>query len=68
MKRHLKVADMEKVKEEISEEMWHGQRLQARWQNNALSQRGWFAQLRELTCPPTHIIAGVNEALLAAHT
>lgn len=68
VKEHLKMADMEKEKEDISEERWHGQLLQARWQNSGLSQRVWFAQLRDWTCPPTHTIAAVNGALLAAYT
>ena len=60
-KEHLKKADMEKLKEKIKEEKWHGRFLQARWQDSELNQSGCFAWLRDWTCAPTHTIAGVME-------
>ena len=61
VKKHLKKADMEKLKEKIKEEKWHGRFLQARWQDSELNQSGCFAWLRDWTCAPTHTIAGVME-------
>ena len=61
VKEHLKKADMEKMKEKINEEKWHGRFLQARWQDSELSQSGCFAWLRDWTCALTHTIAGVME-------
>ena len=61
VKEHLKKADMEKLKEMIKEEKWHGRFLQARWQDSELNQSGCFAWLRDWTCAPTHTIAGVME-------
>ena len=61
VKEHLKKADMEKLKEKIKEEKWHGRFLQARWQDSELSQSGCFAWLRDWTCALTHTIAGVME-------
>ena len=52
---------MEKLKEKINEEKWHGWSLQARWQDSELIQSGCFAWLRDCTCAPTHTIAGVME-------
>ena len=51
VKEHLKKADMEKLKEKIKEEKWHGRFLQS----------GCFAWLRDWTCARTHTIAGVME-------
>ena len=42
MKEHLKKADMEKLKEKISEERWQGRLLQARRQDSTVSQSGCF--------------------------
>ena len=47
VKEHLKKADMEKLKEKINEEKWHGRFLQARWQYCELNQNGCFAWLRD---------------------
>lgn len=58
---HLKKADMEKMKEMINEERWHGRLLQARWPDSTLIQRGCFAWLRYWTCTPNHYITGVME-------
>ena len=61
VKEHLKKADMEKLKEKIKEEKWHGRFLQARWQDSELNQSVCFAWLRDWTCAPTHTITGVME-------
>ena len=50
---------MEKLKEKIIEEKWHGRFLQARWQDSELNQSGCFVWLPDWTCAPTHTIAGV---------
>lgn len=49
VKEHLIKADVEKMKEKINEERLHGRLLQASWKDRALSQRGCFAWLRDLT-------------------
>ena len=38
VKEHLKKADMEKLKEKLNEEKWHGRLLQAKWQDSRLIQ------------------------------
>ena len=61
IKEHFKKVDIEKLKEKIKEDKWHGRFLQARWQDSELNQIGCFAWLYDWTCAPTHTIAGVVE-------
>ena len=61
VKEHLKKADMGKLKKKLNEEKWRGRFLQARWQDSELIQSGCFAWLRDWTCAPTPIIAGVMQ-------
>ena len=60
-KRISQEADIEKLREKINEEKWHGRFLQSRWQDSELVQIGCFSWVRDWTCDPTHTIAGVNE-------
>ena len=53
-KEHLKKVDMEKLKEEIKEEKWHGRFLQVRWQDSELNQSGCLVARLGLCSYPYH--------------
>ena len=61
IKRHLKKAAIEQRKTEVKEKKWQGKLLAARWEEDQLNQRGFFAWLKNWDTAPTHTIAGMLE-------
>ena len=53
IKKHLKKAVNEKFAKKVEDQLWQGNLLRSRWQDDLLIHEGCFAWLSNRTCAPT---------------